>query len=82
MATLNVNVPRFYCLLRREFLYDDLSHKGEFLKVCVFGAASIHGRALDFHILTENGAVIWRLPLHAFCHKPEAPPMPLDWLQF
>jgi len=82
LATLNVNVPRFYCLLRREFLYDDLSHKGEFLKVCVFGAASIHGRALDFHILTENGAVIWRLPLHAFCHKPEAPPMPLDWLQF
>ena len=30
----------------------------------------------------ENGAVIWRLPLHAFCHKPEAFIQPLDWLQF
>src|SRR5215472_10615119 len=55
---------------------------GELLNVCVFGAASIHGRALGFHVLTENGAVIWRLPLHAFCHKPGAPMQPLDWLQF
>ncbi|HEY6372785.1 MAG TPA: hypothetical protein VIX37_19570 [Candidatus Sulfotelmatobacter sp.] len=58
MSTLNVNIPRFYCLLRREFLYDDLAHKGEFVKVCVFGAASVHGRALGFHVLTDNGAVI------------------------
>lgn len=82
MATLNVDVPRFYCLLRKEFLYDGLSHQNEFLKVCVFGAASIHGRALGFHVLTENGAVIWRLPIHAFCHKPEAKALPLEMLQF
>lgn len=47
-----------------------------------FGAASIHGRALGFHVLTENGAVIRRLPLHAFCHKPKTPIQSLDWLQF
>lgn len=82
MATLNVNVPRFYCLLRKEFLYDGEAHHGEFIHVCVFGAASIQGRALGFHVLTENGAVIWRLPLHALCHKAEAPSQPLDWLQF
>ena len=82
MATLNVNVPRFYCFLRKEFLYDGEAHHGELVNVCVFGAASIHGRALGFHVLTENGAVIWRLPLHAFCHKPGAPMQPLDWLQF
>ena len=56
--------------MRKEFLYDGEAHHGELIHVCVFGAASIHGRALGFHVLTENGAVIWRLPLHAFCHKP------------
>ena len=25
--------------------------------------------------------MIWRLPLHALCHKEDAPPRPLDWLQ-
>jgi hypothetical protein len=81
VATLNVNIARFYCLLRREFLYDGMAHHGEFEKVCVFGAASIYGRAIGFHVLTENGAVIWRLPIHAFCHKADARPMPIDWLQ-
>jgi hypothetical protein len=82
LATLNVNIPRFYCFLRKEFLYDGLSHQNEFVNVCVFGASSIKGHALGFHVLTDNGAVIWRLPLHAFCHKVDAPPVPLDWLQF
>lgn len=82
MNVLNVNVPRFYCFLRKEFLYDGESHHGEFVAVCVFAAASIHGRALGFHVLTENGAVIWRLPLHSLCHKQDAPAMALDWLQF
>lgn len=82
MATLNVNIPRFYCMLRKEFLYDDQAHHGELINACVFAASSIQGRALGFHVLTENGAVIWRLPLHAFCHKPDAPAQPLDWLQF
>ncbi len=82
MATFNVNIPRFYCLLLKEFLYDGTAHLNEFVTVCAFGAASIQGRALGFHVLTENGAVIWRVPLHALCHKREAPVMPLDWLQF
>lgn len=82
MPTLNTNIPRFYCNLRKEFLYDGTAHHGEFLKVCVFGVASIYGRALGFHVLTENGAVVWRLPIHAFCHKTDAPSRPLDWLQF
>jgi hypothetical protein len=82
LPTLNTNIPRFYCLLRKEFLYDGQAHRGEYVKVCVFGVASVYGRALGFHVLTENGAVIWRLPLHALCHKPDAPAQPLDWLQF
>lgn len=82
MTTLNTNVPRFYCLLRKEFLYDGQAHQGEFVKVCVFGVASIAGRAIGFHVLTENGAMIWRLPIHALCHREDAPALPLDWLQF
>ena len=73
MPTLNANIPRFYCLLRKEFLYDGRAHQGEFVKVCAFGVASVYGHALGFHVLTENGAVIWRLPIHALCHKPDAP---------
>jgi hypothetical protein len=82
LATLNTNIPRFYCFLRKEFLYDGLSHHGEFVNVCVFGVSSVKGRALGFHVLTDNGAVIWRLPLHALCHKVDAPVVPLDWLEF
>lgn len=82
MPTFNVDLPRFYCLLRKEFLYDGKSHHGEFVKVCVFGASSIQSRALGFHVLTENGAVMWRLPIHALCHKTDAPIVPIDWLQF
>ncbi len=82
LPTLNTNIPRFYCLLRKEFLYDQQSHHGEFVKVCAYGAASIYGRALGFHVVTEEGAAINRLPIHALCHKAEAPKVPLDWLQF
>jgi hypothetical protein len=82
LKTLNVDLPRFYCLLRKEFLYDGEKHHGEFIAVCVFGASSIQGKALGFHVLTEDGAVIWRLPIHSVCHKREAEARPLDWLQF
>jgi hypothetical protein len=81
MPTLNCDIPRLYCLLRKEFLYDLQDHHGEHVPVCVFGVASLYGRALGFHALTENGATFWRLPLHAFCHRADAPAMPLDWLQ-
>jgi hypothetical protein len=81
MATVNIDVPRFYCYLRKEFLYDGVSHHGELIQVCVFGVSSLYGKALGFHILTNEGAVVWRLPIHALCHKPDAPLMPLDYLQ-
>jgi hypothetical protein len=81
MPTLNISIPRIYCFLRKEFLYDGGAHHGEHVKVCVFGAASLHGRALGFHVLTENGATFWRLPIHALCHRTDAGVMPLDLLQ-
>jgi hypothetical protein len=81
LPTLNTCIPRFYCLLRKEFLYNGQAHQGEFVKVCVFGVASIQGRAIGFHVLTENGATFWRLPIHALCHRADAPAMPLELLE-
>jgi hypothetical protein len=81
MGTLNIDIPVFYCYLRKEFLYDGTAHAGELVKVCVLGVASIQGRALGFHVLTEDGAMFWRMPIHALCHRSDAPPMPLTMLQ-
>lgn len=72
MPELNCDIPEFECFLRKEFLYDGKEHKGEFERVVVFGVASVPGRAIGFHCLTQNGAVVWRLPIHAFCHNREA----------
>lgn len=82
MAKLNVDIPRFYCHMRKEFFYDGVKHHGEFIDVCVFAATSIQGRAIGFHVLTDEGAMLWRVPIHAFVHKKDAPVIPLDHLQF
>ena len=78
---LNVDVPRFYCFLRREYLYDLREHFGELDRCCVFAVSSIAGRAIGFHALLENGAVIWRLPIAAFAHLENAPRTALDVLE-
>lgn len=79
--SFNVDVPRFYCLLRREYLYDLREHHGEWERCCVFGLSSIAGRALAFHAMLDNGAVIWRLPISAFAHREDAPRTRLDVLE-
>lgn len=74
---LNADVPPWECWLRREFLYDLQRGHGEYVAVTVFGLASLYGRALGFHVLVhESGAVIWRLPIHALCHKRDARAIP------
>ncbi len=78
---LNTGIPPFYALLRKEYLYDLKAHHGEFLPCCIFGLASIPTRALMFHVMTENGAQIARLPISALVHKKDAPDLPLDILQ-
>lgn len=65
MPTLNSDIPQFYAWVRAEYLYNLESHHGELVKGCVFGVAAIAGRALGFHVLLENGACIWRLPIQA-----------------
>lgn len=82
MATLNADVPVFQTLIRTAFLYDQRSDKkGDFVPAIIFGVASVQGRALGFHAMTEDGAQIARLPIHALCWKSDAPEQPLDHLE-
>ncbi len=81
MSELNVDIPHFYCHVRAEYLYDGKSHQGETIPCMVFGASSIMGRAIGFHILTERGAMIYRLPISAIIHNPKAPHLSFDTLE-
>ena len=69
MAYLNVNIPATYAQIRREFLYDLKDKHGEVEDCIIFGLASIAGRALLFHAVMENGAIFYRLPIHAFLQR-------------
>ena len=50
----NVNVPHFYCFLRKEHLYQDKKFQGEYEKVTVFAAQSNPDRALLFTVMLDN----------------------------
>lgn len=69
MPELNANVPGFECLVRAEHLYNLERGFGDFRVGFLFGVASVQGRALGFHVLTEDGACVWRLPISALCWK-------------
>ena len=85
MAYLNVNIPATYAQIRREFLYDLKDKHGEVEDCIIFGLASIAGRALLFHAIMENGAIFYRLPIHAFLQRgykiDEVPRARLDELE-
>lgn len=83
MPELNVNTPLVYCSLRSTYLYNGKpAPKGESLIPCVvFAAASLPGRAIGFHCMLHNGALIERLPISAFVHREDAPEIPLEYLE-
>lgn len=81
MAFLNEDVPLFYCKVRSEYLYDLQSHHGKYESIVVFGLASVQGRALGFHGITQQGAQLARLPISALVHKEHPAHLPLHYLQ-
>lgn len=81
MPELNCDIPEFECYLRKEFLYDQKKHIGEFVRVVCFGASSLRGRAIGFHVITEEGAVVWRVPISALAHQEKAPRQTLETLE-
>ena len=78
---LNINIPHFYCYMRKEHMYQHKDHIGEYDKVLVFGAQSCAGYAMTFHVMTDYGIVRSRVPVHMLCWKEHAPLMPFDHLQ-
>jgi len=70
MAHLNANIPPQKVFVRKEYLYDFNQGFGEYEEGWLFGVCSIAGRAILFHVLIDNGAVYYRLPISAFCKKP------------
>jgi hypothetical protein len=80
MATLNITIPHFYAKMRIEHMYQHDGRQG-MQDVIIFGAQSISGKALTFHVMTEEGAVRSRVPIHMLAWKEDAPKIPLDHLQ-
>ncbi len=81
MPELNADTPFLYTNLRAEYLYNGEKGQGELIPCCLFGVSSIPGRALLFHAMLDNGALIYRLPISAFAAKPDAPHIPVHLLQ-
>jgi hypothetical protein len=77
MAYLNINIPPVECWVRSGFLRDEPDGPHEPLPCIVFGMASIPGRTPLFHFLMEDEGLWWRMPIHAFCHRPDAQLLPL-----
>lgn len=50
------------------------------LPCVVFGVQSINDQVPLFHLMTEEGAVWWKMPIHGLCWKADAPETPLDEL--
>lgn len=75
MPELNVNVPAIECFVRGNFLRDQQDSHELTFPCYIFGAASIPDRVLMFHFLMEDGGIWWRMPINAFCWKPDAPEM-------
>lgn len=80
MSILSINIPHFYCLLRKEYLYNLQDHFGEYEHCSVFGVTSMPARAITFTCMINNGSQVARLPISAFCWK-ECEPQPLEVLQ-
>lgn len=81
MPILNANIPYFKIYIRSEFLYNLEAHWGEFIPGYVFGVSSLPARALGWHVMTENGGIFWRLPIHALALSKNSPKMKLEELQ-
>lgn len=77
---LNISIPHFYAKLREEHLYQHDGREG-FQEVVVFGVQSVGGKAMTFHIMTEEGAVRSRVPIHMLAWKDTAERKSLDHLQ-
>ena len=84
MAFLVANLPPIHSYIKREFLYDFESGKGEYEPCIWVCLKSIRGQAFRIEAYLPNyGALYDKLPLHALVSRMDnlGPPLPLDTLQ-
>jgi hypothetical protein len=74
---LNANIPPIECYVRGNFLRDQQDSHDKYFPVVIFGVSSIKSRSPLFHFLMEDGGLWWRMPINAFCTKPNTPEQPL-----
>lgn len=81
MLQFSISIPLFKAYVRNEYLYNLEEQHGNVTPVVAFGCTSLSGRSVGFHIMTNGGAQIARIPVSGLVHKDNAPNLPLDWLQ-
>ena len=73
MPELNANIPILECYVRGNFLRNQQDSHDKYFPCLVFGTASLTDRSPVFHFLMEDGALWWRMPISAFCQRPDTP---------
>ena len=73
MPELNANIPPIECYVRGNFLRDQLDSHDKYFRCVIFGVSSVQNRSPLFHFLMEDGGIWWRMPINAFCTKPNVP---------
>ena len=85
MPYLDCNTRPIKVLVKKEFLYDEQDHHGEFQLATMVSVKSIPGQALLFQVLLDNGVLRDKLPIHALlaanCATDEINHLPLSYLQ-
>lgn len=81
MLQFSISIPIFKAFVRNEYLFNLEKGYGAFTPVVVFGLTSLTGRAVGFHVMTNGGAQIARIPVSGLVHKIDAPALHLNWLQ-
>jgi hypothetical protein len=66
--TLNCNLPHFECFVKKEYL-TNFTDKNKLIKAIAFAVSSTRGQVLQFHVLTEFGAMFSKLPISAIVWK-------------
>lgn len=77
---LNINIPVIEAFVRGEFLRNHQDSFDKRFPCYIFGMTSIPAQAPLFHFIMEDGGLWWRMPIHAFCHRQDAPAQELDEL--
>ncbi len=73
MPELNANIPPIKCYVRGNFLRDQIDSHDKYFRCMIFGVSSVPNRSPLFHFIMEDGGIWWRMPINAFCTKPNVP---------